>query len=41
VLLFSPSGALTEYQMDEHISQLWEVDMEQVHAEIAQQQGGN
>lgn len=39
VLLFSHSGALTETQMDELIAQLWEVDMEQVHAEIAQQQG--
>lgn len=38
VLLFSHSGALTESQLDELISQLWEVDMEQVHAEIAQQQ---
>lgn len=41
VLLFSHSGALTETQMDELITQLWEVDMEQVHAEIAQQQGAN
>ena len=41
VLLFSHSGALTETQMDELIAQLWEVDMEQVHAEIAQQQGGD
>lgn len=41
VLLFSHSGALTETQMDELIAQLWEVDMEQVHAEIAQQQGAD
>ncbi len=38
VLLFSHSGALTESQLDELINQLREVDMEKVHAEIAQQQ---
>lgn len=38
VLLFSHSGALTDSQLDELIGQLHEVDMEQVHAEIAQQQ---
>lgn len=39
VLLFSESGALTASQLDELVTQVKAVDMAQVHAEIAAQQG--
>ncbi|MGG4603555.1 thioredoxin [Paenalcaligenes sp. Me131] len=38
VLLFSHSGALSESQLEELVSQVKAVDMQQVHAEIAEQQ---
>lgn len=38
VLLFSHSGALSESQLEELVSQVKAVDMQQVHAEIADQQ---
>ncbi|HWK70464.1 thioredoxin [Pollutimonas sp. M17] len=40
VLLFSQPGALSASQLQELITQVKEVDMEQVHAEIAAQQNG-
>jgi thioredoxin 2 len=40
VLLFSQPGALSASQLQELIAQVKEVDMEQVHAEIAAQQNG-
>ncbi|HEY9573021.1 MAG TPA: thioredoxin [Pusillimonas sp.] len=40
VLLFSQAGALSASQLQELIDQVKEVDMEQVHAEIAAQQNG-
>lgn len=38
VLLFSQPGALTASQLEELVTQVKAVDMEQVHAEIAEQQ---
>lgn len=38
VLLFSQAGALTEGQLQELVTQVKAVDMEQVHADIAAQQ---
>lgn len=38
VLLFSQPGALTTTQLEELVSQVKAVDMDQVHAEIAEQQ---
>lgn len=38
VLLFSHSGALSESQLEELVAQVKAVDMQQVHAEIAEQQ---
>lgn len=38
VLLFSQPGALTESQLEELVTQVKAVDMEKVHAEIAEQQ---
>ncbi|MGB3289072.1 MAG: thioredoxin [Burkholderiaceae bacterium] len=40
VLLFSQPGALSAGQLQELITQVKDVDMEQVHAEIAAQQNG-
>lgn len=40
VLLFSQAGALSPAQLKELIAQVKEVDMKQVHAEIAAQQDG-
>jgi thioredoxin 2 len=40
VLLFSQPGALSAGQLDQLISQVKEVDMAKVHAEIAEQQAG-
>lgn len=40
VLLFSQAGALSQSQLDELITQVKAVDMEQVHAEIQAQQNG-
>ncbi|KAA0910930.1 thioredoxin [Pusillimonas sp. ANT_WB101] len=40
VLLFSQPGALSASQLDELIAQIRDLDMEQVHAEIAAQQNG-
>jgi thioredoxin 2 len=40
VLLFSQPGALSASQLDELITQVKAVDMEQVHADIAAQQAG-
>ncbi|MDS1141431.1 thioredoxin [Pusillimonas sp. SM2304] len=40
VLLFSQAGALSPAQLQELITQVKEVDMEKVHAEIAAQQNG-
>jgi thioredoxin 2 len=41
VLLFSQAGALSPAQLQELITQVQEVDMEKVHAEIAAQQDGS
>lgn len=41
VLLFSQAGALSPAQLKELIAQVKEVDMAQVHAEIAAQQDGS
>lgn len=38
VLLFSQPGALTASQLEELVTQVKAVDMEKVHAEIAEQQ---
>lgn len=38
VLLFSQPGALSQTQLEELVTQVKAVDMEQVHAEIAEQQ---
>lgn len=40
VLLFSQPGALNATQLEELVTQVKAVDMEQVHAEIAEQQNG-
>ena len=40
VLLFSQAGALSPAQLQSLIEQVKEVDMEQVHADIAAQQNG-
>ena len=39
VMLFNQAGALSAGQLDELVSQVKDLDMAQVHAEIAQQQG--
>ncbi|MGE4369565.1 MAG: thioredoxin [Burkholderiaceae bacterium] len=41
VLLFNQAGALAPAQLEELITQVKAVDMEQVHAEIAAQRGDN
>lgn len=41
VLLFNQAGALAPAQLEELITQVKAVDMEQVHAEIATQRGDN
>src|SRR5690606_23136887 len=41
VLLFSQAGALSPAQLQELVTQVKEVDMEKVHAEIAAQQNGD
>lgn len=41
VLLFSQPGALSAGQLDQLISQVKEVDMAKVHAEIAEQQAAS
>ncbi len=38
VLLFSQAGALSESQLEELVTQIKAVDMEQVHADIARQE---
>lgn len=38
ILLFSQAGALTKSQLQELVTQVKAVDMEKVHAEIAEQQ---
>jgi thioredoxin 1 len=41
VILFSQPGMLGEQQMEDLIKQVRDLDMEKVHAEIAEQQAGN
>lgn len=41
VLLYNQAGALSASQLDDLIEQVRNVDMEQVHAEIAKQQEGD
>lgn len=41
VMLFNQAGALSESQLGELVTQVKDLDMTQVHAEIAQQQNGN
>lgn len=41
VMLFNQAGALSESQLGELVTQVKDLDMAQVHAEIAQQQNGN
>lgn len=41
VLLYNQAGALSANQLDDLIEQVRNVDMEQVHAEIAKQQEGD
>lgn len=40
VMLFNQAGALSASQLDELVTQVKDLDMAQVHAEIAQQQNG-
>ncbi len=41
VLLFSQPGALSSNQLEELITQVKAIDMEQVHADIAEQEASN
>jgi len=41
VLLFSHAGALTQSQLEELVEQVKVVDMEQIHADIAEQEKRN